>query len=104
VEIREIKKFEITVTPEDLKIIALVCLKIVGVDRKIGAIKKMREVCEGMRIVDEFGAPVMTPAQECPDCHNWNCPDAPQVPATMPGLKECKNAVDTWFDGRTFLG
>ncbi len=103
-KVREIKKFEIAVTPEDLKVIALVCLKVVGVDRKIAAIKKMREVCANMNIVDEYGEPVMVPTGPCASCGEWNCLEAPKAPATAPGLRECKDAVDTWFDGRSFLG
>lgn len=65
---REVKSFEITITPADLEVIALVCLKIVGPEKRIASIKKMREVTAGMKIVDEFGGPMMGKVGPCPNC------------------------------------
>ena len=103
-KVREIKRYEITITLEDLKVVALVCLKLQGSDRKIAAIKQMREICFGMTVVDENGEPMTVQTEKCPGCESWNCPDAPRVPMKTPGLKECKEAVEYWFNGREFLG
>jgi hypothetical protein len=103
-QIKKVTKTEITLTKEDLRVMALACLKIGGSDRKISAIKALRDMTKVMRIVGDNGEPMMVKMGPCPTCMKWECDRAQMGRALVPTLAMCKDAVDSWFDGKEFLG
>jgi hypothetical protein len=97
----------VSMTREDLKVVALTLAKTIGADKKIQVIKAMREVTADVMPVDEFGNPLRSNGEPCTSCGKMECFYAtPGQTVTRFGLKECKEALDAWYSPdspRTFL-
>lgn len=100
-------RVQIFMTKEDLKVMAFGLAKLIGTDKKIQVIKALRDATADVIPVDEFGMP-LTETKVCPTCKDPKCGAAgPSEVVKRFGLRECKEALDSWYDPdniRTFIG
>lgn len=94
-EIQLVTKAQVAITFGDLQVMALVVLKLGQSDHKIAAIKTLRDLVRDLRPIEADGMPIIL-GDGTPGLDGVNVLD------TF-GLKECKDAIDSWFENRRFI-
>jgi len=102
VETKTVVTSTVSITREDLRVMALVLAKVLGTDKRILVIRTLRKAVENMKAVDIYGNPLVE-FSTCPNCGMLSCEKSANVPVVW-GLKECKVALDSWYVGRDFIG
>jgi hypothetical protein len=100
--VQKVTSAKVSITLADLALMALVLAKQIGTDKKIQVIKALRDMARDMTLVCEDGSPLVT-WTPCPKCRDSWCVNSKTVPVVA-GLKECKDALDGWYEGRQFIG
>ena len=104
-EITPIVKAKVTMTLDDLRILAWVLMReVTSPDQKIATIKKMREFTRDAIPVTTYGEPLTYVIAPCSKCGDDWCKGSTREIVVRFGLKECKDALDSWFVNRQFIG
>lgn len=96
-----VTKMTMTMTLDDLRLAALVVLRLGDPNRKIQSIKTLRDLVKDITPVNDDGS-ALTAWCDCAD-RGEPC-NTPCQTIVKFGLRECKEAIDAWFEGTRFIG